>query len=257
MFDQWFKKRLPEIEILPSTEGRLIYAIGDIHGRADLLRRLFEVIAEDSKDLRHEGLPVVVFLGDYVDRGPESKATLSLVDTVSQQSGLEVRLLRGNHEEALCLFLEDSKFGPAWATHGGLMTLASYGVDLPSGADEIAWEACRLAFSAALPQDHRRLLARMESKAQYGDYLFVHAGVRPGVPIADQVDEDLLWIRDAFLNAEAPCEKVVVHGHTPSMDPFVGRWRIGLDTGAYATGVLSAIRLLDEGQHILRAQIDR
>jgi len=200
---------------------------------------------------------VVIFLGDYVDRGPESRETLNIVGAVSRQSGLEVRMLRGNHEEALCLFLDDAQYGPAWANHGGLTTLSSYGVELPASGDAAAWEACRLSFNEALPDVHRRLLEQMETTAVYGDYLFVHAGVRPGVPLHEQVDEDLLWIRDAFLNAVAPCEKVVVHGHTPTMEPFVGRWRIGLDTGAYATGVLTSVRLLNEDQHILRAQLDR
>ncbi|MDR3508123.1 MAG: metallophosphoesterase family protein [Caulobacteraceae bacterium] len=233
----------------PSTGGRLVYAIGDIHGRLDLLRRLARSIANDAAAMTLKQRPLLVFLGDYVDRGADSRGVIDYIMALRAQPGFEVRCLKGNHEQALLQFLEDPGFGPSWVGHGGGPTLMSYGVAPPQmRSDTEGWIAARDAFAAALPASHLAFYQDLELCLIVGDYLFVHAGVRPGVPLAEQAEQDLLWIRGEFLNEPVPQEKIVVHGHTPTEKPFIGRTRIGIDTGAYATGLLSSVKLTGE-QH--------
>jgi serine/threonine protein phosphatase 1 len=227
----------------PTTGGALIYAVGDVHGRRDLLDILIAKIQADAA-LTAEARPVVVFIGDYVDRGPDTRGVVAAVLALAQDGAFEVRPLKGNHETQLLAFLEDPRAGPAWLDFGGGATLASYGVAPPTGrTDEAAWEAARRAFASALPEAHLKFFQQLELAVVCGDYLFVHAGVRPGVPLNEQSEHDLLWIRDEFLTASRPFEKVVVHGHTPEAAPYLGRNRIGIDTGAYATATLTAVRL--------------
>ena len=227
----------------PTTGGALIYAVGDIHGRRDLLDRLTAKIRADAA-LAEGGPPVLVFVGDYVDRGPDTRGVIEAVLALSREGAFEVRPLKGNHEEQLLAFLKDPRAGPAWLDFGGGATLASYGVAPPAGrTDEAAWEDAHRAFAAALPDEHLRFFEALELAVVCGDYLFVHAGVRPGIPLNEQSEHDLLWIRDEFLSASRPFEKVVVHGHTPEAAPYLGRNRIGIDTGAYATATLTAVRL--------------
>jgi serine/threonine protein phosphatase 1 len=228
----------------PSTGGRRIYAIGDVHGRLDLLDPLLERIAEDSRATACGEKPVLIFVGDYVDRGAWSKGVIDRIIGLREAGAFELRTLEGNHEEALLNFLEDPGFGPSWRQFGGVETLASYGVSPPpGGAGAEAWASVRDAFAQALPASHHRFFQDLELTAVYGDYVFVHAGLRPGVALGDQVEADLLWIRDEFLSARGPFEKIVVHGHTPTELPSTAPHRIGIDTGAYATGVLTAVRL--------------
>jgi serine/threonine protein phosphatase 1 len=242
-----------EREAGSATAGRLVYAIGDVHGEAELLERLLAKLIADMAGRTLERPPVVVFIGDYVDRGLKSRAVIEQVIELKRDHRLEVRALKGNHEEALIHFLQDPSFGPTWAEYGGLQTLLSYGVAPPRlKTRPEAWQSVRDAFAEALPQEHAAFLASLELMVRYGDYVFVHAGVRPGVALNQQREHDLLWIREPFLSAEGPFEGVIVHGHTPERDPFVGRCRIGIDTGAYATGVLTAVRLLAEERHILQ-----
>ncbi|MEL7452838.1 MAG: metallophosphoesterase, partial [Pseudomonadota bacterium] len=149
--------------------------------------------------------------------------------------------LKGNHEEALQRFMQDPNFGPRWAGYGGAETLSSYGVRPPrtrTVGEEWA-DACQ-ALSAAMPIEHRAFLSRLEISAEIGDYVFVHAGLRPGRPLEDQTEEDALWIREAFLKDTSRFERVVVHGHTPISVPHHDYRRVGIDTGAYLTGRLTA-----------------
>jgi len=228
----------------PSTAGRLIYAIGDIHGRLDLLDRLLVSIGEDVDRLKPMERPVVIFVGDYVDRGPASRGVIQRLINLSHSDRFEVRTLKGNHEQALLQFMHDARKGPEWVSYGGAATLTSYGVTPPAaGADEEEWARASWELVERLPEEHLAFLQALELSAVYGDYLFVHAGVRPGTPLSEQREQDLLWIRDDFLSAAGPFEKIVVHGHTPKEAAFVGAHRIGLDTGACMTGVLTAIRL--------------
>ena len=242
----------------PSTDGRLVYAIGDVHGRRDLLEPLLRDIAEDVLTTRPAERPLLVFLGDYVDRGPESRQVVDLVLRFEADGAFEVTALKGNHEEALLQFLDDPAFAATWMEHGGGPTLASYGVPpSPTRTDVEAWTKVRDAFDEALQPAHRAFYARLELMRVVGDYAFVHAGVRPGVALADQSERDLLWIRHEFLQDRGPFDKVIVHGHTPSEQPQMLRRRLGLDTGAYATGVLTAARLFGEEQRLMQARAQK
>ena len=239
----------------PTTGGRLIYAVGDIHGRADLLGALMVSIRDDAAMLALEAPPVLVFVGDYVDRGSGSREVIDILIGLQADPGFEVRTLKGNHEDVLLDFLKDARCGPAWAGFGGLETLRSYGAPAPQPrARHGEWKEAQRALAAALPHSHQVFLARLELMAIYGDYAFVHAGVRAGASLDAQSEQDLLWIRDEFLETAERFEKVIVHGHTPDVEPFLGAHRIGVDTGAYATGVLTAVQLTDSGQRIIQAR---
>jgi len=238
----------------PSTGERLVYAVGDIHGRLDLLEDLLPKIAGDARASRSPHPPVLVFLGDYVDRGPGSRGVIDYLIRLSAMPNIEVRCLKGNHEQALLAFLDDPEFGPSWLQNGGAATLAAYGVGAPpTRLPAELWEEARDKFAQALPPEHLRFLQGLELYVEYGDYVFVHAGLRPGVPIERQTEQDLLWIRYEFLEERRPFPKVVVHGHTPEAQPHMGPLRLGLDTGAYATGVLTAARLNGVERSILQA----
>lgn len=225
----------------------MVYAVGDVHGRLDLLDGLIARMTDDYRALDRKDPPVLVMLGDYVDRGAQSSAVIDRLIALRAQAGeglFDFRALMGNHEETLLHFLDDPMAGPSWVEYGGGQTLASYGVHPPVGrAEPEAWEEARLAFRAAFPPAHEAFLRGLELMVVYGDYVFVHAGVRPGLPLERQVAADLLWIRNDFLDNPHGLKATVVHGHTPVEEVFVGRQRINVDTGAYATGVLTAVRL--------------
>lgn len=242
----------------PSTGGRLVYAVGDVHGRLDVLGPLLKDVAQDAVASNAAEPPMLIFLGDYVDRGADSKGVVDLVLEMRSWPEFEVRALKGNHEESLLLFLDEPAFGPTWLEHGGIATLASYGVPPPTqSAEPAAWQATRDAFAEALPAPHRAFYEGLELTITVGDYAFVHAGVRPGVPLARQTERDLLWIRQEFLAERGRFEKVIVHGHTPMEAPQLTPTRLGIDTGAYATGVLTAVRLEGETQRVLQARAKR
>jgi serine/threonine protein phosphatase 1 len=233
--------------------GGIVYATGDIHGRLDLLNMLVRKQAQDFRVSQLVTGPHLIFLGDYVDRGPDSMGVLSRLIALEANPHVKVTCLLGNHEDMLLRFLDDPLFGPSWWKVGGGDTLGSYGLRRPSGRTRDDWSQLRDDFAAALPSDHLAFLRRLRLSATQGDYIFVHAGLRPGVAIADQARHDLLWIRGDFINDKQPFEKVVVHGHTPETNVHVDYRRIGLDTGAYASGVLSSVRLSDLDQTILQA----
>lgn len=245
-------------EAPPSTGGRLVYAIGDVHGRLDVLGPLLHDIAKDALAARPAERPLLVLLGDYVDRGPESRGVIDLILQMQADATFEVAPLKGNHEEALLQFLDEPGFAATWMEHGGGATLASYGVQ-PSTArtDVESWAKVRDIFDQALPADHRRFYQTLELVRVVGDYAFVHAGVRPGVALEQQSERDLLWIRHEFLNDRGPFDKVIVHGHTPTEEPQMLKHRLGVDTGAYATGVLTAVRLYGEEQRLMQAKVQR
>jgi serine/threonine protein phosphatase 1 len=246
-------RKVVPVEHLPNTGGDLVYAIGDIHGRLDLLDDLIRTVRSDAA-ARHPGLtPRLVFLGDYIDRGPASRQVIDRL--ISLQTEFPVVTVKGNHEEALLRFLEDPEASWTWAQHGGGDTLASYGVLPANKADAGSWRVTRDALLARMPPEHTVFLRNLAPYHCVGDYLFVHAGVRPRVRIEDQSAHDLMWIRNAFLDDPKPSDRVVVHGHTPTQHAHLGRWRIGIDTGAYATGVLTALKLLDDRQEILDTRV--
>lgn len=240
-----------------STDGRLIYAVGDIHGNADLLEALLAEIARDALETRPASRPLLIFIGDYIDRGEASARVLDLVVAVSQASAFEVRALKGNHEEAMLKFLDDPAFGDTWVQFGGGQTLASYGVQPPlTDPDGRAWAAARDALEKALPRAHLEFLQNLELLVRVGDYAFVHAGLNPKESVDRQVEHDVLWIRGQFLTSEGDADYIVVHGHTPAEKAQFLPHRIGIDTGVYLTGRLTALRLLDDSRSLIQAQAE-
>jgi serine/threonine protein phosphatase 1 len=256
-FDRFFKRNRPQ-DVPPSTGGRLVYAVGDVHGRLDALEPLLRQVAEDYMLVRPAEPAKLVFLGDYLDRGPDSKRVVDLVLGMRGHPEFEVRALKGNHEEALLHFLEDPPFGAQWMEHGGGPTLVSYGVQPPpTRTDNDAWAKTAEELKAAIPEAHMSFFRELELMVTVGDYAFVHAGVRPGVPLDQQVERDLLWIRQEFIAEKGPHPKVIVHGHTPNEEAQLTRWRLGVDTGCYATGLLTAVRLMDQEQRLIQARAVR
>lgn len=231
----------------PSTaavpRGTRVYAIGDVHGRLDLLEELHEQIRDHAREYPVDRR-VVVHIGDYIDRGYQSRQTIDYL-LGSPLPGFDMIHLLGNHERTLLEFLDDIAVGPTWLRYGGRETLFSYGIEWDRGLAE--GEECLLRIqhdlSRALPEPHRVFFSSLPLTHQEGDYLFVHAGVRPGVPLERQAPDDLVWIRDEFLNSTADHGKVVVHGHSISEQPVLRPNRIGIDTGAFATGRLTCLVL--------------
>jgi len=228
-----------------------IYAIGDIHGRLDLLKALHEQIADDRRARPREGSDTIVYLGDYVDRGPASREVIDcLLD--EPLPGFNSVHLMGNHEEAMLRFVDDVEAGPAWVSFGGESTLLSYGVRrAPTMIGRQRFEDMRRQFVANVPERHVAFLRNLRLSFAAGDYFFAHAGVRPGVAIDAQEPQDLLWIRNTFLSSDADHGKVVVHGHTPNDVPQVRHNRIGIDTCAFATGALTCLVLEGEERSFL------
>ncbi len=217
-------------------EGVRVYAVGDIHGCASQLDRLMDAIRADRAGW--PGKAHLVFVGDYVDRGPDSKGVVERM--LAPPPGFEVCYLRGNHDQTLLDFLADPSVFRVWRDFGGRETLMSYGVAAPRFEDADAFEEARARFRDALPKDHLAFFENLPHFARIGGYFFTHAGVRPGIALERQNTEDLMWIRDDFLMSPEDFGLVVVHGHTPSPAPIRRRNRIGIDTGCYATGQLSA-----------------
>ncbi len=237
-----------------ATDGQVVYAIGDVHGCYDLLVRLLAAIADDARDGARDGArdrpgtrrPLLLFAGDYVDRGPQSDKVLSTLVWLARHSPFEVALLKGNHEAMMLDFIDRPFHAKGWLRVGGATTLSSYGIPLPEGEQAVAdrCEQIRDELMDRLPASHLDLLRGMKTSLVRGDYLFVHAGVRPGLPLARQDERDYLWIRDDFLENGQMLEKVIVHGHSwTSATPILAPHRIGIDTGAYRTGALTAVRL--------------
>jgi len=236
------KRRAPSL-----PEGLRVYAVGDIHGHSDLLETLARRI---EADLRDTSTPAVtIFLGDYVDRGPDSAGVL---DRLSRRDfPTEFLVLRGNHEEVMLKFLEDADILESWRNYGGLETLHSYGVDVFPAMRGIGYEAIRNSFLERLPRSHAQFLRDTAHSTTFGDYFFCHAGARPGVPLDEQTPRDLLWIRDEFLEFRGGWDRVVVHGHTPVSQPELLASRINVDTGAFASSILTAVALEGSQQWII------
>jgi serine/threonine protein phosphatase 1 len=237
-----------------SVGGQLVYAVGDIHGCYDLMKALLAKLAADYAQRAAGRRPILVFVGDYVDRGPDSDKVLEALVWLKRRRDLEVHLLKGNHEQALLAFFDAPEEAEPWLRYGGLETLAAYGVTLAAEAGPAELTRARDELLARMPASHLKLLLGLELMVEVGDYAFVHAGVRPGAPLARQTETDLLWIRQGFLDVDGPFEKTIVHGHTwLDHRPQLMAGRIGLDTGAFATGVLTAIRLEDGAREVIQA----
>lgn len=254
MFSKLLKRkpqvRAPENPSVP--DGTIVWAIGDIHGRLDLLVPLVEAIMADAAASAAER-KVVIFLGDYIDRGPESRGVIEYLTTLPISRGVEWRFLKGNHEETMLRFLEDPAIGSRWCEYGGDAALESYGLRAPylkHRAD--VWGPVAADLAHRIPASHLEWLESLELCVTLGDYCFVHAGLRPGLAISEQSEADMLWIRDSFLQSQEAFEKVVVHGHTPTKAVYSDHRRIGVDTKAYASDVLTALRLERDGKSLMR-----
>lgn len=231
-----------------------IYAIGDVHGRDDLLARLHRMIADDAAAHAPKRL-IAVHLGDYVDRGLQSA---DVIDRLAGPvlPGFECIFLKGNHEELMLDYL-DGDDGKTWFHNGGDATAESYGVT--PREDDLWGEGdtdTRDALHQMLPDAHLRFLKTLELRVQFGDYLFVHAGIDPARRLDRQLPHDLLWIRDPFLDATGDFGALVVHGHTTSRGVDFQANRIGIDTGACYSGVLTALVLQDDAQSVLQTGLN-
>ena len=219
------------------AEGLRIYAIGDVHGRADLLEQLFALIDDDLKR-RPPARAIHVMLGDYVDRGPASRAVIDLI--LARAERHEFVALKGNHDALLLQAIDDPTAMGDWLMMHGIETLASYGLTSANVAGSRLSDLGR-AFGSALPESHRKFFRELKSSYTCGDFFFVHAGVRPGIDLSRQTEEDLIWIRQEFLRYGGDFGKIVVHGHSRVRDVEYYANRIAIDTAAYATGKLTAL----------------
>lgn len=255
MISKLFRSRT---KIMPPTAptvppGTVVWAVGDIHGRLDLLSPLVEAVAADLHGSRAER-KMVIFLGDYIDRGPDSCGVLRLLAGLSLSQGVEWRFLKGNHEQAMLEFLDDPSAGARWCEYGGDRALRSWGLRVPELAHRTeAWARVAADLQHKLTAREIAFLRNLELSVTVGDYFFTHAGARPGVALDRQSPEDLMWIRNLFLDSTSPFERVIVHGHTPTLRVHVDHRRIGIDTKAYDTGVLTALRLEGHQRTLLQS----
>lgn len=236
------------IELVPAPgklpEGQRIYAVGDIHGCADRLSELHHLIAADLAR-RPVEQPLLIHIGDYVDRGPDSAGVVRMLAEGPPLPGVPTINLVGNHEETMMHALDgDRAAATDWLFGGGREALASWDIDP---------ESPREGWLGAIPPDDVAFVRGLALWHVEGEYLFVHAGLRPNVPLGDQVRHDLLTIRQPFLTCDEPFDWVVVHGHTPTTNPVVKRNRIGIDTGAVFGGKLTCAVLERDRLGFLRA----
>jgi serine/threonine protein phosphatase 1 len=232
----------------PAPDGLTLYLVGDIHGRLDLLLNVQRQIDED-RARRGAGASREIYLGDYIDRGPSSAGVVSqLIDRAAQ---VDTIFLRGNHEQMLLDVLQGRDSVNDWLHVGGTATLLSYGVTPRLLSRFVSSASVRRQLEAALPAAHRRFYEETRIYARLGAYLAVHAGVRPGIRLEEQVPTDLLCIRRDFLEYPGDFGFVVVHGHTPTMAPELCPNRINIDTGAFATNLLTSLRIDADGAHVM------
>lgn len=257
----WFRKPSPVMPApkvatahvqarFAAPERTRLYAVGDIHGRADLLEQIIARIAADAAT--HDGDKRIVFLGDYIDRGPASRQVIERLMS-PMPDGIEHICLLGNHESAFLSFHDSERPKGDWLKHGGLETLLSYAVShtpgLPTPERMLALQA---ALRERFPASHLEWLKSLPTFTEFGDYYFVHAGIRPGIPLNEQNSHDHMWMRHGWVDYDGPpFDKMIVHGHTISENVEIKPYRIGIDTGAYATGRLTALVLEDVQQRIL------
>lgn len=233
-------------------DGTIVYAIGDVHGRLDLLAEMHARIAEEIMRLKPADWRIV-HLGDYVDRGPQSKG---VVEFLMRQSASDGRILSlaGNHDIGFLDFLDNPDPEGLFALYGGVETALSYGVRLDF-ADPLAFRASCRALSSAVPAGHREFLGGLKLSASVGDFFFCHAGIRPGVALDAQDPEDLIWIRGDFHRHRELFPKVVVHGHTPVAEPEICANRVNIDTGAFASGRLTALAIDRQEKRLLSVEV--
>ena len=226
-----------------------IYAIGDIHGKINLLTQLIRKIKEDA-NIRPIRKVLTVFMGDYIDRGLESK---SVIESIINENGIGEKItLLGNHEKLMLSSLEDVGSMKSWCAMGGIQTMFSYGVDVQDIMLRRGYEVAQVALIEAVPRHHLLWLRGLQSRYEYGDYFFCHAGVNPDRSLSDQDESDLLWIRHKFTNDKRIYPKIIVHGHSPVDHVDIRSNRINVDTGACYTENLSCVALEHDGIRLIQ-----
>jgi len=229
------------------------YAVGDVHGRLDLLDKMISLIEADL-DQHPARRALLVFLGDIIDRGPASAQAIERL-RIYRHPNVRTIFLLGNHEEVLLRILNGERgILDSWLRFGGGECLASYGVD-PKTVKALPERDALKLIRQSVPEDHRKFIGEWADTLRFGDYLFVHAGIRPSIDLSMQSQSDLRWIRQPFLDDEADHGFVIVHGHTISQDVVERPNRVGIDTGAYRTGVLTALVLDGENRRFIQAVI--
>ena len=246
---QMFRPTRAPRRVARVPEGERYYLIGDIHGRLDLFNAIVGAVEADDA-AAGPATTTVVLLGDLVDRGPDSAGVIARARDWAGQR--KVRMLAGNHAEMFLESFTDLEMLRHFVKHGGRETILSYGVDRPA-YNRMTLDELQAAMVDAVPQNDRDFLAGFEEIIFAGDYVFVHAGINPAHPIDDQKRSDLLWIRERFLRHDAPFSHVVVHGHTIFDDVDNGEHRIGVDTGAFRTGRLTALVLEGDSRRTLQS----
>ncbi len=236
-----------EIGYPPGPEGMLVYAVGDIHGRSDCLRRAHDLIDRDAAERGVGDRTLEIYIGDYVDRGPDSKGVVDLLIARSLMGSLVA--LRGNHEIVMGSFLRGQTDFEEWRRLGGLETILSYGVAARGLLEKGGVRPRDLA--ERLPAPHLHFFSSLKSVYPLGRYCFAHAGIKPGVAIGRQSIAELAWIRDEFLTFGGDFGSIVVHGHTPVAAVEFLRNRINIDTGAYLSNRLSVLRIDAKGASAL------
>lgn len=229
--------------------GERAYAIGDIHGRLDLFTALILAIEADT-DSRGSKRTTIILLGDLIDRGPHSAQVIAAAREWRERR--DVRILCGNHEEMFLRAFDDAELFRRLWRFGGYETLLSYLPD-PTVLADADMEAAHALWCASIPQDDVTFVADFEDSLTIGDYMFVHAGIRPGLALEDQMAADLRWIREPFLGSDADHGAVIVHGHTIVGKPEIRPGRIGIDTGAYMSGRLTALGLEGTDRWLIEA----
>lgn len=223
----------------------LIYAIGDIHGRDDLLKDVHDLIDDDRLRTGDKKKSIEIYIGDYVDRGPNSR---DVIDRLINRKKLHnCHFLRGNHEVLLMRYLEKNLLLSAWKKCGGLPTIASYGVSSASLATSKDETHIQTQFLAKVPENHLEFFRSTIPYCVAGNFLFVHAGIRPGIPLQDQSEDDIFWIRREFLESTTDLGHIVVHGHSPVHEVEFKQNRINIDTGAFLSGKLTCLRIDESG----------
>ena len=242
--------RVPIVTAIPA--GERVYAIGDIHGRADLFEALIAHVDADDAARGH-AQTTVILLGDLVDRGPDSAGVIALARNWATCRPL--RILQGNHEEIFLNSFDDDNTLRHFLRFGGRETLLSYPIT-PAEYERATIEELQVLMRERVPVADIAFMQAMENLIQVGDYVFVHAGIRPGTPLDEQKPADLRWIRGEFLHDPSPRDFAVVHGHTITQAAEMHPWRIGIDTGAFASGRLTAVGLQATDRWLVTAQDD-
>lgn len=234
------RRRIDLGEALPPYT---IYAVGDVHGCLNELLAVESMIREDIMASEAPGL--IVYLGDYVDRGPQSAGVLNHLSSPNNDKRMRRLPLCGNHDVIFAAFARDPANHMEWIDHGGRQTMLSYGIDIDETLTRVRRRPEEVArvLQQAIPARHLSFIDVLPISLRAGPFLFVHAGIRPGVPMLEQTDEDMLWIREPFLSTGSQLPLTVVHGHSPVSKPDFGPSRIGIDTGAYVSGKLSVLKI--------------